>query len=1059
MTEESSARARYDRWAPSYDADMAAAGWAAPLRLHEALRAHRGVESSLRVLDVGVGTGGASEPYLASGARVVGLDVSSSMLDVARAKHPAFHVLLEHDLETGFPAVLRPGDADVVIACGVLHLLAAAEPTLGVLAEALAPGGVVAFTYVPSSCSRFEPSDRRDAPEAIERAVAALGWQMLLHDTFVAYREGETPVKWARVVARDPRPAEPLPEALRAIDRTACVDRARLMAAFHREPWRLSDDPAPVTQASSDLIGAVREGLAGDVLDLRGLPWPLLRPPSSDIPGCDVLAIFPHPDDESVYAGGTIAGMAEAGARVHLAVATDGGGGRGGSDLCRRRMRELLAATALLGIRAVECLGWPDFGKYHDAARTRPFTQVETIGVWGLDRTLEDLVECIRVHRPAVVLSLDPEVDPNYSLHGHHLALGVLVAVAFHLAADPSHAPEAGAAWAAFEHRVMSPIAEAELGEVFEVDRERKRAALLAHASQRYSTEALCKALEDPSRPALEVSRRVQVRARVPLWLAKTRGPRIDRAIDWAFETRRVLRCERPRGELVEVLRAQARARPRDVAVDRAIDRLADPRTVAVVTGQQVGLLGGPALALHKALAAVALSDRLEASGVRAVPVFWMATQDHDLEEVRVVPCIDGASLRLPIASDGRPVGDRALGNELGPFVDAWIEAVGAREIAPLLHACWEPSATFGGAFASFFARITEGMGLVLLDPSDPQVARLARPVLERELLGPRRMSDPLAIERGRMIEEGRRETIDTTRDVLQLFITDQEGRRKRLRPTPAGVAWSGGELDASAAAALLEHAPERFTPSALLRPLVQDALLPTVAYVGGPTEVRYLGQLTSAYAWAELPMPRILRRPSVLASTHADVSTLLAAGGREILAHRDDPEAAIGRSGLARVAQLWLEQVETLIDRLVAWREGAFEPSSCLEAYASLDASAHTALVGLDRVLPTWSTALGLAKLLFTPDGPVAPHARAFTRALRGLVRVRRALLREGRRASSEAIAAWRRVSPRPAAPERRASVAEVLARLGPAAPHAILRALRRNLVADVVVQGGELS
>lgn len=1079
MTDGRSLRARYDDWAPTYDLDTDRVTWAAPRRLLEVVLAHRPARSWLRVLDLGIGTGQASVPFVRAGARVIGLDVAPAMLAEAGARYPELHALLEHDLDRGFPTGLREHDADIVLACGVLHHVRALQPALALIARALAPGGLVAFTYLPPASRTHEPHARVDVPERVDAAVGALGWQRCHHESFVAYHadgRSDAAVTYGLVVARDPRPAQALPAALHFIDRTACVDRRRVLEAYDRVPWRgpmrmTSAGAMTCAGASRELLTALRAGLEDGALDLRTLPWPNATPESRPAAsGCDLLAILPHPDDESVHAGGTIAGVVDAGLEVHLSIATDGGGGRGGPDLCRRRMRELLRAVATLGIRSVECLGWPDFGKYHDASRSQPYDLVDTLRVWGLEPRLVDVVRSIRAHRPVTVLSLDPEVDPNYSLHGHHLALGLLVAVAFHLAADAEFAPDVGPPWAPLEHRVMSPLAEATFGEVVELDRGRKRTALLAHASQAYSTASVLRALGDPMQPALEVTRRVQARARVPLWIARARGPSVDLGIDWRFEAGRVLSHRRPRGELVDLLRSQAATRPCDPTVDSALERLADSGTVAVVTGQQVGLLGGPALTLHKALAAVALAQRIERAGVPAVPVFWMATYDHDLDEVRSVPRLGGPPLRFPIASDGRAVGARRLGDDIRVFVESWIDAVGARRegLPTLLHECFSPDATFASAFARFLATITRGMGLVILDPGDPRLCALARPCLERELLGPDRMAAPLGKARARLLAQGRSETVETTRDVLQLFIHDADDRRRRLRATDAGVAWTGGELETSAARALLARAPARISPAALMRPLVQDAVLPTVAYVAGPTEARYFEQLTEAYAWADLPMPRIIRRPSILAMTHRDAATLAAVGSRDVLVESERPEAAIGRAGLPPRALEWLGQIEALIESIATARADArhgtpIDPARLRSAWQDLDTAAPAALVELERVLRTWSSSFGCASSLLNPRARthpgVASSTRPLTRMLRALARIRRSLLREGRRKHVAVMAAWRRVSPSPAAPERRASVAEVLAQLGPESPHAILRALRRNFVADVAVQGEEPS
>ena len=1015
-------------------------------KLLEVAETIRPPASWLRVVEVGPGL--ATHPYLEVGARVVRLDASRAHIDaLARCEH-RFHAMLAHRLDQGFPEGVRPDDADLVIASGVLHGGVALESALEVLARALAPGGVVAFTH---------PLDAGTC-DVIERATASHGWVCLLRDSvLVELGEGRARTV-GRVVARDPRPAEVLPDELHGIDRTACVDRQRVLAAFRRTPFVYE----PGSATGRELFDALCSSVQAGSLDLRQLPWPPVSSRPTQTPGCHLLAILPHPDDESVYAGGTIAGIVAAGYDVHLAVATDGAGGRGGADLRRRRGEELLAAAALLGVESLECFGWRDFGKYHDATRTRPFTAVDALRTWPLEASLRRVIRCIRAHRPTVVLSLDPEVDPNYSLHAHHLALGVLATVAFHLAADPTIAPEEGPPWAADEHRVMSPLVEA--GESLEVDRVRKRAALAAHASQRYSTESLQRALADPQRPALEASRRMQVRCAVPLWLARAGYRSEDVEIDWSCEADRVLAFERPRSALVDAARAQADARPADPAVRRALDRLADPRCVTVTTGQQVGLLGGPAFTLHKALAAVALAERIERAGVPAVAVFWMATYDHDLDEVRTVPRLERPALRLPLPHDGRAVGPRPLGDGIRLLLDTWWSSMGSGsdDLRALLQRCFRPDATFAEAFACFLADVTHGMGLVLLDPSDPRLCALARPVLARELVGPTRMDEPLRAARARLRASGCGETIETTREVLQAFVTSADGKRHRLRPTAAGVAWSGGELDLHEVSSTLAREPGVFTPAALLRPLVQDAILPTIAYVAGPTEARYLAQLTEAYTWAGIPMPRVIRRPSVHVLGHGDVSTLADVGSRDGLAARAHPLAEIGRAGLPADTGRWFDELEALTDRVASARRtvetGA--PVDWVELQAAwhrLDASAAAALAAAQRVLPTWTSAMRRATASLDALGDAPTGTRPLTQMLRLLTRVRRSLLREGRRARPAAIRAWWRAAPVPVPGERRASVAELLARFGPDAPRVILAALQRNFAPEVVVQGEE--
>jgi bacillithiol biosynthesis cysteine-adding enzyme BshC len=744
---------------------------------------------------------------------------------------------------------------------------------------------------------------------------------------------------------------------------------------------------------------------------------------------------MPHPDDESIYLGGTLAGLSAAGHRVRLLTVTDGAGGRGGSELSSRRRAELSEAARVLGLEDVRALAWADFGKYTDVARTKPVTSGDTLRAWGLDRALDDLVTELRRARPRRVLGLHPNVDPNLSLHGHHLGLGLLLAIAFHAAADPTFAPEAGPAWAIEEHRVVMAPCHAAWAEPFEVDRQVKRRALQAHRSQRYSTARLIEALADHEEPALEYTRRLQGHSAAP-WVVVRRssGQPTDAGIDWKTEAARVTDSLRPRTALVEVLRQQAGSK-RSEATDRSLRTLLRENSVAVVTGQQVGLLGGPVYTLAKALSAVAQARRLTRLGVEAVAVFWLASQDHDLHEVQRVPRLDAPTLDLGLADDGSPVGSRPLGPEIEALWERFVDELPSdydRSLVERLGPALSAGETFRSSFTAILREATRGTGLLVLDPDDPTFSRLAAPLLRRAMDEPDEIDRALAQARARLVGEDKREVITTERGVSQLFLVGDDGKRRRV---------SRHELDSQALRNALRHAPQRLSAAALLRPLVQDFVLPTIAIVAGPTEQRYLDQTQELYEWANLPRPQIISRSRFLPIESRDAKALRSAGGVAALRHSSHPFADIGYAALPPETARWFGQIDSLIADL-----SEADSSNEFVGFAAVIEPAREALEGLPRLRHTWPH---WRRVLLHRSESVLKVARTGIRTrargrLRGeLLRLRRSVLRDGRRLAGPALDAWARVGPFPAPPERRMTVAELLARGGSNLSHHLLAAL----------------
>lgn len=306
------------------------------------------------------------------------------------------------------------------------------------------------------------------------------------------------------------------------------------------------------------------------------------------------------------------------------------------------------------------------------------------------------------------------------------------------------------------------------------------------------------------------------------------------------------------------------------------IERLRSPDSVAVVTGQQTGLFTGPLYTLYKALSAVKLAACLTARGTDAVPVFWMATEDHDWEEVQtaqVIAC-DGRLASVGVSGElhkeGEQVGGVTLDASVGEASKRLFELMPSSEFLPdlegLVRDAYAPGRRFGEAFARMLAALTGRYGLVLLDPVDAALKRLAAPLYsEAARLGAEIAAATDARSR-ELVEAGYHAQVHTSPDSFPLFLIDDGARRAltrnregRYRAKGTNHEWTADEL------ADLAHAePERFSPNVTLRAVVQDYLLPTITYFGGAAEVAYFAQTAESYRVLNRPATPILHRASL---------------------------------------------------------------------------------------------------------------------------------------------------------------------------------------------------
>ena len=291
------------------------------------------------------------------------------------------------------------------------------------------------------------------------------------------------------------------------------------------------------------------------------------------------------------------------------------------------------------------------------------------------------------------------------------------------------------------------------------------------------------------------------------------------------------------RAAMVAALRAQN-------GDSHSLQQLAQPGTVAVVTGQQVGLFTGPAYTIYKAMTAAHVARQLTDQGLPAVAVFWLATEDHDFAEVNHAWVFGGTgeptAVRVSentVAKGPKtpPVGGIPLTNP--PLIELKAALAGlpfADEVMSAVADAYPPGATMGQGFRALLKKILGKLDLLYLDPLDPAIRKIGAPLIAQALRAAPELKARL-IERNQELTAAGYHAQVHVDAKTSLFFLLEKGERATLR------------LKDSEYAALADRA-EQISPNALLRPVWEDFMLPTVAYVGGPGELAYLAQSEVAY-------------------------------------------------------------------------------------------------------------------------------------------------------------------------------------------------------------------
>jgi len=337
----------------------------------------------------------------------------------------------------------------------------------------------------------------------------------------------------------------------------------------------------------------------------------------------------------------------------------------------------------------------------------------------------------------------------------------------------------------------------------------------------------------------------------------------------YATAARQVNLSPERRAALVSVLRQQN-------GPGASLDLLAKPGTVAVVTGQQVGLFSGPAYTVYKALTAARLARELTARGIAAVPVFWVATEDHDFAEVNHAWVFDRQHRPVKLEVNGATVANQPVGEvrltsvPIDGLRESLHEFPYGAEIADRVAMAYLPGRTMGEAFGALLRDLLGAFDILQIDPMAPGVRELAAPTIRAALAQSPELKR-LVLERNRELNAAGYHAQVHVEDETSFFFLLENGRRIALRKHNGN--YTSGEARFTPQE-LMDRA-DCISPNALLRPVVQDSILPTVAYIGGPAELAYLAQSEVMYRVLLGRMPVAVHRAGF---------TVLDARGRKLM-------------------------------------------------------------------------------------------------------------------------------------------------------------------------------
>jgi bacillithiol synthase len=341
------------------------------------------------------------------------------------------------------------------------------------------------------------------------------------------------------------------------------------------------------------------------------------------------------------------------------------------------------------------------------------------------------------------------------------------------------------------------------------------------------------------------------------------------------------------RNALCDVLQDANRGNGASVKTLENIELLRESDCVAVVSGQQAGLFTGPLYTIYKALSAVKLTECLKGRGFKAVPVFWIATEDHDFLEVSKTHIVGKNGELVEIKNEPKrcyenlPVGyvknDDSIKQSIDELFSNLPHTEFTDEVREMLETTWVSGVDYGDSFARMLTKIIGKYGLILLCPLDERLKRIASPIYVEAIKKSDEIVSALRERSDELVNNGYHAQVLINEDYFPLFYQAKDKTRHALKKTPQDTYKTKGierEFTIAELVELAENEPQKFSPSVVLRSVVQDYLLPTICYFGGAAEIAYFAQSGEVYRILDRPVTTIFHRQSfsIIESKHSKV-------------------------------------------------------------------------------------------------------------------------------------------------------------------------------------------
>jgi len=308
------------------------------------------------------------------------------------------------------------------------------------------------------------------------------------------------------------------------------------------------------------------------------------------------------------------------------------------------------------------------------------------------------------------------------------------------------------------------------------------------------------------------------------------------------------------------------------------IERLRESDCLAIVTGQQAGLFSGALYTIYKILSALKLAEDLRQTNIKTVPIFWIAEEDHDFEEVKKTFNLNKENQLFALENTPRnykennPVGliefDETIENVIADLFEELPPTEFTTETLETLAETYRSGESYSRAFAKFLTKIFADYGLIIVSPLNKNLKELCSPIFAEAVKKSSAISSAL-LERNRELNEKKYQPqVLVTKDFFPFFFQNENGERQSLRRNleneKVKLQNTKTEFELSELAETARNSPQNLSPNALMRPIVQDYLLPTLAYYGGAAEIAYFAQNSVIYEILNRPVTPIRHRASL---------------------------------------------------------------------------------------------------------------------------------------------------------------------------------------------------